>query len=112
MELKPAVETIAEFGKITRQMPAADGMMGAVQGIFHIANNCVEPLEHLAVVILPIGRGDNRLMLALVSCDCGKTIQAIRDYMAFGPEVLCAPSGDFVLGETAEMRTAKELRSG
>ncbi len=39
MELKPAVETITEFGKITRQMPATDGMMGAVQGIFHIAIN-------------------------------------------------------------------------
>ena len=70
MELKPAVETIAEFGKITKQMPAADGMMGTVQGVFYVANNNVEPLEHIAVVVLASGRGDNRLMLTLVSCDC------------------------------------------
>ena len=82
-------------------MPAADGMMGTVQGILHVANNSVEPLEHFTVVVLPSGRGDNRLMLALVSCDCGETIQAVRDYMAFMPEVLSTPGKDFVFGETA-----------
>ena len=103
MQLKPAVEPIAEFGKITRQMPTADGMMGAVQSIFHVANNRVEPLEHLVIVVLSSDRGDHRLMLTLVSCDCGETIQAIGDHMAFRPEVLCTPGGDFVLGETAEV---------
>ena len=92
MELKSAIETITELGKITRQMPPADSMMSAVHRIFHVANNSVEPLEHFATVVLPPDRGDNRLMLALVLCDSGKTIQAIRDYMAFRPEVLCAPS--------------------
>ena len=92
MKLKPAVETIAEFGKITRQMPPADSVMSAVHRIFHVANNSVEPLEHLAVVIFPSDRGDNRLMFALVLCDSGKTIQAIRDYMAFRAEMLCTPS--------------------
>jgi hypothetical protein len=92
MELKPAVETIAKFGKVTRQMPPAESVMSAVHSIFHVADNSVEPLEHFAVVIFPSDRGDNRLMLALVLCDSGKTIQAIRDYMAFRPEVLCAPS--------------------
>jgi len=77
--------------------------MSTVQGIFHVTNNSVEPLEHFAIVVLPPGRGDNRLMLTLASCNSRKTIQAIRDYMAFRPEILCTPGGDFVFGETAEV---------
>ena len=42
-------------------------------------------------------------MLTLVSCDCGETIQAIGDHMAFRLEMLCTPGGDFVLRETAEL---------
>jgi len=103
MQLKPAVEPIAEFCKITRQMPAADGMLGALQGILHVANNSVDPLEHFAVVVLPSGRGDNRLMVTLVSGDCGETIQTIGDHMAFKLEMHCTPGGDFILGETAEV---------
>lgn len=58
-------------------MSAADCMISTVQGIFHVAKNNIEPLKHFEIVILPSGRRDNRLMLALVTCIRGKTIQAI-----------------------------------
>jgi len=47
-------------------MPDADCMMSTVEGIFHVANNSIEPLKDFAIVVLSPGRRDNRLMLALV----------------------------------------------
>jgi len=75
MYLKPTVETIAEFGKIPRQMPLSASMMGAVHRIFHVANNSVEPLEHLVVIIFSSDRGDKRLLQAL-----------LKSESAFGPQ--------------------------
>ena len=37
------IEPVAEFGKIAGEMPAADCVIGAPQGILHVADDGVEP---------------------------------------------------------------------
>ena len=84
-------------------MQVADGMVGAVQGVLHVAEHGVEPLEHHLVVISTVLVGDDRFVLALVVGDGGEATQAVGDHMAPGYDKLGTPGGDLVLGEAAEM---------
>ena len=80
-------------------MPSTDGMIGATQGILHVAENSLEPLEHFAVVICAlIARND--VMIAVRLGDSGKTVQAISDNVTSPPDIFGAPSNDFLLGES------------
>ena len=97
------VETITEFSQVARQMPTADGMVGAMHGVLHIADHGVEPLEHHLVVVPAILVGIDRFVLALVVGDGGEAAQAVGDHMTPGLEKLGAPSGDLVPGEAAEV---------
>ena len=103
VQLEAVVETVTEFSQVTRHMPAADGMVGAVHGVLHITDHGVEPLEHHLVVVPAILVGDDRFVPALVVGDGGEAAQAVGDHMAPGLEKLGAPSGDLVPGEAAEM---------
>ena len=84
-------------------MQVADGMVGAVQGVLHVADHGVEPLEHHLVVIPAILVGDDRFVPALAVGDSEKATQAVRDHMAPWLDKPGAPGGDLVPGEAAEM---------
>ena len=84
-------------------MQVADGMVGAVQGVLHVADHGVGPLEHHLVVIPAILVGDDRFVPTLVVGDGGKAAQPVGDHMAPGLDKPGAPGGDLVPGEAAEM---------
>ena len=91
-------------------MPSTDGVISAMQGVLHIAENGVEPLEHVAVVIRACIVGDDRCMIAVRLSDSGKTIQATGNDKTSRPDLLCAPSSDFLLGEPVDMAQLEKKR--
>ena len=84
-------------------MQVADGMVGAVQGVLHVADHGVGPLEHHLVVIPTVLVGDDRFAPALVVGDGGKATQAVRDHMAPWLDKPGTPGGDLVFSEAAVM---------
>ena len=84
-------------------MQVADGMVGAVQGVLHVADHGVGPLEHHLVVIPTVLVGDDRFAPALAVDDGGEAAQPVGDHMAPWLDKLGTPGGDLVPGETPEM---------
>jgi hypothetical protein len=51
IQLKPAIETITKFAKISGQTPCANGMTGGTHTILHLANSRIAP----RVVVFRLG---------------------------------------------------------
>ena len=75
--VEAAIEAIAELPQVARQMLAAEMMVGALQAVFDIAEDSVEPLElrdgHAAIA----ATGDDDLVLKTGAGDAGKAGEAI-----------------------------------
>ena len=84
-------------------MQVADGMVGAVQGVLHVADHGVGPLEHHLVVIPTVLVGDDRFAPALAVDDGGEAAQPVGDHMASGLDKLGTSGGDLVFSEAAVM---------
>jgi hypothetical protein len=103
VEFKSVIEPVAELGKVSREMPAADCVIRAPQGILHVADDRVEPYEPLARVILGIMAHDDRLMLAFGIGNAGKTVQAVGHDKAPRADVFGAPGCYFFPGKAIDL---------
>ena len=110
MQFKTPVEAITELSKITRQMSCADGMIGTVKSVLHIADDGVEPLKDLPLIILGSIMRENRLMLSRCLGNTGKTVQTIGNDMTSRMDIFSTPCGDLCFGETTELAQFEEQR--
>ncbi len=61
-EVKAAVESVAEFSQVTRQMLGTDLMISAVQGILDVTDDGVEPAKLLHLDAGGTATGNHRLV--------------------------------------------------
>ena len=71
-------------------MPVADSVVGAMECIFDIAQDDVEPFKHPAIGIAAILIGDHLVMSAARCRYSRKTTQAIRKDRTFWPDIFDA----------------------
>jgi len=100
-QVKAAIEAIAELPQVARQMLAAEVMVGALQAVFDVAEDGVEPLElrdgHAAIA----ATGDDGLVLEAGAGDARKAGEAIGQHDGVGVEV--------ALGEALDLGFTKAV---
>ena len=98
-QVKAAMEAIAELPQVARQRLAAEVMVGALQAVFDVAEDGVEPLElrdgHAAIA----ATGDEGLVLESGMGDARKAGEAIGQHAGVGVAV--------ALGEALDLGVTK-----
>ena len=83
---KTPIESVTKFCQIAREMPIAHCVVGAMESILDIAQDDIEPFEHIAISITAINIGDHLVMRATSSRYTREATQAICKHRAARPD--------------------------